>query len=223
MKNKSLLIACVAFASSAFFLNSYANTMNIQNDCDEHDSIYLAALYEQIEFVGDAVDATFQAAMKFVSETLELTGEASSGEEIQAYVLAQEGTLSQEELEEALSTVSEQTSLGNKIPVPAYRILSLTLLAISYNYPEVWPVTLLFLLDADWVLPRWIYSYFDHGALKVGLVGLYYGVVIKQFEQFQSEFRKFLSKYGNRIHDYWMPVTGTIFSAYKYNERYKII
>ena len=123
--------------------------MSIQNDCDEHDSIYLAALYEQMEFVGDAVDATFQAAMRFVSETLELTGEAPSGEEIQAYVLAQEGTLSQEELEEALSAVSEQTSLGNKIPVPAYRILSLTLLAISYSYPEVWPVALLFLLDAD--------------------------------------------------------------------------
>jgi len=216
MKNKSLLIACVAFASSVFSLNAYANTMDIQDDCDGHDSIYPAALHEQMEFVVDAVDATFHAAMTFVSETLELNGEVPSGDEIQAYVLAQEGTLSQEELEEALGTVSEQTSAGNRIPLATYRGISLTLLVLSYNYPEVWPITLLFLLDADRVIGGWIQESFDSAFLKVGLTGVYYGFVIKQFEQFQREFKRFLGKQGYNLEEYSTYIIGTIFATYKY-------
>lgn len=214
MKNRPrLFIACMTLLSGVFPLSVFAEIKE-STHCEEDP---LGTAFH------DQVDASLQSAMGFFTETFDATGIFPSGEAIQQHLLAHEEGIRPEALREALDSMAEQTSLGNRIPVPTYRMLSLMLLTVSYYYPEVWPVTLLFLLDADWVISGWIQSYFDNGFVKVGLTGGYYAIVIQQFEQFQREFRHFLSKQGHHLQEYWMPLTGTLFAAYKYNERHRVL
>ena len=201
----------------AFFLacasNVHAEASLLPGDGSEPSS--LEALCEQAEGIIDGVRQWWD---DYVHET----GEAPSHEVFEAHMLKLPNIPQSEEVEAALEAYEAQVSAGHLMPIPAYRVVALVALSLSYYYPQVWPLTLIFLLDAEWAIPGLIDGTFK-GFVNIGLKSAYYTMVLHQFEQFQREFRAFLHRQGSNWHEYWRSISATVYATYKYGQLQRIL
>ncbi|HCR37525.1 MAG TPA: hypothetical protein DIU37_05185 [Opitutae bacterium] len=209
---KLIAISCGLLLSLYGWCHTNEDTARDEDVHSAHEEDYsnlgLAPILERM-------DQASQAAFGYSIQYFGQHGELPSGNAIQQHLDNEGHTFSEEELEELLV----QTSAGSYLSPNMNRMIVLGAAALSYFYPQVWPVTFFFLLYDHTTILSGAQKYFGKGTvIMYGFMTAYFWAVVHQANQGVHEFRKFLQKHGYDA--YWMWGVGAMISTREYMRHY---